>query len=144
MQILYHLSQQGSPSLWPKLGLKTDFNFNRKSNNIDPSRLIGSLLFSCSVMSNSFGPHGLQHARHPCPSPSPGICSNSRPLSRWYHPTNSSYVAPFTSCPQFFPATGSLPMSRPFALGGQSIGALASASVLPMAHITVKNWLILL
>ena len=81
-------------------------------------------------MSNCLWPHGLQHARLPCPSLSPGVCSNSCPLSRWCHPTISSSIVPFSSCPQSFPASGSFPMSWLFASGSQSIGA--SASVLPM------------
>ena len=81
-------------------------------------------------MSTSLLPHGLQHARLPCPSPSPGAYSNSCPLSQWYHPTISSSPVPFSSCLQSFPASGSFPMSQLFASGGQSIGA--SASVLPM------------
>ena len=81
------------------------------------------LLFSPSVVSDSLWPHGLQHARLPCHSPSPQACSNSCPLSHWCHPTISSSVVPFTSCPQSFPASGSFPMSRLFALGGQSIRA---------------------
>ena len=76
--------------------------------------------------------HGLQHTRLPCPSPSPGACSNSCALSQWYHATISSSVAPFSSCLPSFPAWGSFPMSRFFPSGDQSIGASASASVLPM------------
>ena len=95
------------------------------------------LLFNCSVMSDSLQPHGLQHARLPCPSSSPGACSNSCPLSQWCHPTISSSVIPFASCLQSFPASGSFPMSWLFALGGQSIGASASASVLPMS---IQGW----
>ena len=76
-------------------------------------------------------PHGLQHARLPCPSPTPGACSNSHPSSRWCHPTISSFVVPF-SCLQSFPASGSFLMSQFFASGGQTIGVSASASVLPM------------
>ena len=95
--------------------------------------------FSRSVMSNSLQPHGLQHARLPCPSPSPRACSNSCPLSRWCHPTISSSVVPFSSCLQSFPASGSFLMSQFFAPGGQSIGASASASVLPM---NIQDWLI--
>ena len=95
------------------------------------------LLFSCSVMSNYLWPHGLQHSRIPCPSPSPGVCSRSFPLSQWWKPTISSSVIPFYSCPQSFPASGSFPMSRLFPLGGQSIGASASASVLP---INIYSW----
>ena len=83
-------------------------------------------------MSNSLQPHGLQHARHPCPSPTPGVYSNSCPLSQWCHPTISSSVVAFFSLLQSFPASGSFPMSRFFTSGSQSIGASASASVLPM------------
>ena len=77
-------------------------------------------------------PHELQHTRPPHPSPTPGIYSNSCPSSQWCHPTISSSVIPLSSCPQSLPASGSFPMSQFFALGGQSIGASASASVLPM------------
>ena len=80
--------------------------------------------------------HGLQHARLPCPSPTPGVYSNSCPLSQWCHPTISSSVVPFSSCLQSFPASGSFPMSQFFASGGQSTGA--SASVLPM---NIQDWL---
>ena len=78
-------------------------------------------------------PHELQHTKFPCPSLSPTVCPNSCPLSQWCYPTISSSVASFSSCPQSFPASGSLPMSRLFALGGQSIGTSASASTLPMS-----------
>ena len=87
------------------------------------------LLFSHSVVSNSLWPHGIQHTRPPCPSLSPRICSNSCPLNQCHHPTISSSVVPFSSCPQSFPALGSLPVSQLFILGGQSIRASASASV---------------
>ena len=93
---------------------------------------IRAVQFSCSVMSDSLQPHALQHARPPCPSPTPGVYSNSSPLSRWCHPTISSSVVPFSSCLQSFPASGSFPMSQFFASVGQSIGASPSASVLPM------------
>ena len=89
-------------------------------------------LFSFSGVSNSLWPHGLQHTRPPCPSPSPGACSNSCPLSQWCHPTILSSVIPFSSCLQSLPASGSFPMSQLFISGGQSIGASASASVLLM------------
>ena len=82
-------------------------------------------------MSNTLGPHGLQHAWPPYPLLSPGVCSNSGPLSQWCHPTTSSSVTPFSSL-QSFAASGSFPMSWLFTSGGQSIGALASASVFPM------------
>ena len=88
--------------------------------------------FSCSVVSDSLWPHGLQHARLPCPSPTPGAYSKSCPSSRWCHPTSSSSVVPFSSCLQSFPASGSVPMSQIFASGGRSNGVSASASVLLM------------
>ena len=96
-----------------------------------------SIQFSCLVMADSLEPHELQHARPPCPSPTPGIHPNSCPLSRWCHPAISSSVVPFSSCPQSFPASESLPMSQLFAWGGQSIGVSASASVLP---INTQGW----
>ena len=92
---------------------------------------ISDLLFSHLVVSGSLWLQGLQHARLACPSPSPGACSNSCPLSQWCHPTISSSVIPF-SCLQSFPASGSFLMSQLFASGGQRIGVSASASVLPM------------
>ena len=88
--------------------------------------------FSCSVMSDTLQPHGLQHARLPCASPVPRACSNSCPLSRWCHPTISSTVVPFSSCLQPFPASGSFLVNQFFASGGQGIGVSASESVLPM------------
>ena len=94
--------------------------------------ILHSVHFSRLVMSNSLWPHGLQHARLPCPSPTPGACSSSCPLSWWCHPTISSFVIPFSSHLQSFPASGSFPMSQFFASGNQSIGASASTSVLPM------------
>ena len=92
---------------------------------------------SRSVVFNSLRPHGLQHARPPCPSPTPRACSNSCPSSRWCHPTISSSGILFSSCLQFFPAPESFPMSQSFASGGQSIGVSASASVLPM---NIQDW----
>ena len=88
-------------------------------------------------MSGSLQSHGLQHTRLPCPSPSPRVYPNSCPLSQWCHPTISSSVVPFSSCPQSLPASGSFPMSQLFAPGGQSIGVSASASVLPM---NTQDW----
>ena len=90
-----------------------------------------SVQFSCSVVSDSLRPHESQHARPPCPSPTPGIYSNSCPLSQWCHPTISSSFIPF-SCLQSFPASGAFPMSQFFTLGSQSIGVSASASLFPM------------
>ena len=91
-----------------------------------------SVQFSHSVVPNSFRPHGLQHARPPCLSPTSGVYSNSCPLSQRCHPTISSSVDPFSSCLQTFLASGSFQMSQFFTSGGQSIGVSASASVLPM------------
>ena len=88
-------------------------------------------------MSDSLRPHGLQHASPPCPSPTARVYPNSHPLSRWCHPTISSSVIPFSSCPQSFPASGSFQMNQLFASGGQSIGVSASASVLPM---NTQDW----
>ena len=96
-----------------------------------------SVHFRHLVMSGPLWPNGLQHARLHCPSPIPGACSNSCPLSWWYHPTISSSVVPFSTCLQSFPASGSLPMNRLLASGGQSIGTSASASVLPM---NIQGW----
>ena len=103
----------------------------------DPSGSLFRLLFSCSVVSNSLWPHGLQHTRLPCPSSSPRVCSNSCPLSRQCHPTISSSVVPFSFCLQSFPASESFPMNQLFTSGGQSIGASASASVFP---INIQGW----
>ena len=91
-----------------------------------------SVQFSHSVLSNSLGSHGLQHSRPPCPAPTRCACSNSCPSSQWCHPTISSSVISFSSRPQSLPASGSFPMSQFCSLGGQCIGASASASVLPM------------
>ena len=96
-----------------------------------------SVQFSHSVVFNSLRPHCLQHARPPCPSPTPGVYSNSCPFSRWCHPTISSSVVPFSSRRQSFPASGSFPKSQFFTSGGQSIGVSASTSVLPM---NIQNW----
>ena len=94
-------------------------------------RKCSSVQFSCSVVSDSLWPHELQHARPPCPSPTPGVHSNSRPSSQWCHPAISSSVVPFSSCPQSLPASKSFPMSQFFTWGAQSIGISALASVLP-------------
>ena len=88
-------------------------------------------------MSDSLQPHGLQHTRLPCPSPTPRAYSNSCPLSQWCHPTVSFSVVPFSSHLQSFPASGSFPMNWFFTSGGQSIGVSASASVLPM---NIQDW----
>ena len=95
------------------------------------------LLFSRSVVSNSLPPRGLQPASLPCGSPTPRACSSSCPFSWWYHTTTSSSVVPFSACLQYFPASGSFPVSQFFASGGQCIGASASASVLSM---NIQDW----
>ena len=99
------------------------------------SKIIIYYQFSHSVMSNSLRPHRLQHDRPPCPSPTPGVYSNSYPLSRWCHPTISSSVDSFSCHLQSFPASEFFPMSHLFTSGGQSIGV--SASVLPM---NIQDW----
>ena len=95
--------------------------------------------FSCSVVFNSLRPHGQQHSRPPCPSPTAGVYPNSCPLSRWCHPTISSSVIPFSSCPQTFPASGSFPMSQLFVSGGQSTGVSASVST-PVLPMNTQDW----
>ena len=100
-------------------------------------QVLCSVQFSHSVVSDSLRPHEPQHARFPCPSPSPGVHSNPCPSSRWCHPIISSSVVPFSSCPQSFPASGSFQMSQFSTSGGQIIGVSASTSVLPM---NTQDW----
>ena len=100
-------------------------------------RYFSSVQFSYSVVSDSLQPHESQHARPPCPSPTPEIYTNSCPSSRWCHPAILSSLVPFSSCPQSLPASGSFPMSQLFPWGGQSIGVSALASVLPM---NTQDW----
>ena len=138
---------------WVAISFSTSFNFihhrqwflePRKTKSLTVSIVfpcicheVSSVQFSRSVMSNSLRPHEPQHARPPCPSPAPGVHPNPCPLSRWCHPTISSSVIPFSSCPQSFPASGSFPMSHLFSSGSQSIGVSASTSVLPM---NTQDW----
>ena len=96
-----------------------------------------SVQFIRSAVSDFFWPHESQHARPPCPSPTPGVHPPPCPSSRWYHPAISSSVVPFSSCPQSFPASGSFQMSQLFPSGGQRVGVSASASVLPM---NTQDW----
>ena len=103
-------------------------------------RWISSDQFSCSGMSDSLWPHGLQHARPPCPSPTPRVFSDSCSLSQWHHPTISPSVIPFSCHLQSFPASGSFPRSQFFTSGGQSIGVSASASFLP---VNIQDWFLL-
>ena len=103
-----------------------------------PIHKLLSVQFSHLVVSDSLRPHGLQHTRPPCPSPTPRACSNSCPSSWWYHPTISSSVVPFSSCLlQSFPEPGSFPVSQFFTSGGQSIGVSGSESVLPT---NIQDW----
>ena len=99
--------------------------------------LMRSVQFSRSIVSNSLWPHESQHARPPCPSPTPGVHSNSRPSSQWCHPAISSSVIPFSSCLQSLPASESFPMSQLFTWGGQSTGVSALASFLPK---NIQDW----
>ena len=118
------------------------FKKTKKEGIVSVSNYIQfSVQFSCSVVSNSLRPHELQHTRPPCPSPTPGVYSNSCPSSRWCHPAVSSSVVPFSSCPQSLPASGSFPIIQLFAWGGQSIGVSASVSVLPMIKSRLLEWL---
>jgi len=96
-----------------------------------------SIQYSRSVMSDSLRPQESQHTRLPCQSPTPGVYPNSCPSSQWCHPAISPSIVPFSSCPQSLPASGSFPMSLPFAWGGQNIEVSASASVLPM---NTQDW----
>ena len=98
---------------------------------------VQSVQFKGSVVSDSLQLHESQHARPPCPSPTPGVHLNSRPSSRWCHPAISSFVIPFSSCPQSLPASESFPMSQLFSWDGQSTGVSALASVLPM---NTQDW----
>ena len=104
---------------------------------ISDSKTVSSIQFSHSVMSDSLQRHGLQHARLPCPSPTPPACSNSCPTSQWGHPNISSSVIPFSSCFLSYPVSGSFPVSQFFTSGDQSIGVLTSASVPPM---NIQDW----
>ena len=119
LQIIFSESPGVSSSL-PRMASQSSFKSNQ---------------FSHSVISDYLRPHGLQHARLPCPSPTGRACSNSCPSSRWCHLTISSSVVPFSSCLQPFPASGSFPMSQFFTSGGHSTGA--SASVLP---VNIQDW----
>ena len=116
---------------WKRILVESKETYLSRSYNLT------SVRFSRSVVSESLQPHELQHARLPCPSPTPRACSNSCPSSRCCHPTISSSVVPFSSCPQSFPASGSFPMSQFFSSGGPNIGTSASASVLPM---NIQDW----
>ena len=121
-----------SPGTWVQILLHA-FKAQSQVDSFSSS----SVQLSRSVVSNSLRPHELQHTRPPCPSPTPGVHPNPCPLSRWCHPTMSSSVVRFSTCPQSFPALGSFQMSQLFTSGGQSIVVSASASVLPM---NIQDW----
>ena len=126
--ILYQLSYQGSPSYMLTINQKpiADAQTHKRLSSL-------SVAWLCQTLWS----HGLQHTRLPCLSPSPRICSNSHPLSRWCHPIISSSIVPFSSCLQSFPASGSFLMNSLFASVGQSIGASASVSVLT---VNIQDW----
>ena len=113
------------------------YNANIHVKNKCLPSFVSSVQFSHSVVSNSLQPHESQHAKPPCPSPTPGVHSDSYPSSRWCHPAISSSVVPFSSRPQSLPASESFPMNQLFAWGGQSIGVSALASVPPM---NTQDW----
>ena len=118
IDVLFHPVSKSQSIIW-LLGLPGDSKFS-------------SVQFSRSVVSDCLRSHEPQHARLPCPLPTPGVHPNPCPSSWWCHPTISSSVVPFSSCPQSFPASGSFPLNQLFTSGGQSIGVSASTSVLPM------------
>ena len=128
---LTHLGPKGKGKRWRQLepheGLREERPSSRGWTIVECS----SVQFSPSVMSDSFRPHEFQHARPPCPSPTPGVHSDSHPSSQWCHPAVSSSVVPFSSCPQSLPASESFPVSQLFEWGGQSTGVSALASFLP-------------
>ena len=117
---------------WSFLIIRETFEFGKYLFHYTDQ--FSSVSQSCLTLCDSHGP---QHGRPPCPSPPPGVYPNSSPLSQWCHPTISSSVIPFSSCPLSFPASGSFQMSKLFASGGQSIGVSASTSVLPM---NAQDW----
>ena len=114
-----------------KVIISRDFNFQCTLFSFSKLYLFSSVQFSRSVVSDSLRPHVSQHARPPCPSPTPKVHSDSRPLRPWCHPSISSSVVPVSPCPQSLPASDSFPMTQLFSWGGQSTGFLALASFLP-------------
>jgi len=122
------------PSLWKTMDLALGqgrLGWRRAWKIRNKKSPFSSVQFSHSVLYDSLRPHESQHARPPCPSPSPGVHSDSRPSSQWCHPAISSSVVPFSSCPQSLPASESFPMSQLFSWGGPSTGVSALASFLP-------------
>ena len=129
-------ASESFPMCW--LFASGSHNFGASASaSVLPMNQLSSIQFSHSVISDSLQPHRLQHARLPCPSPTPGACSNSCPSSQWCQPTISSSVVSFSSCLESFPASGSFPVHQFSASGSQIIGASVSASVLPMS---IQDW----
>ena len=132
-----------SPGDLPNPGIKPASLMSPEESSLllePPGKPLLKVQFSHLVVSNPLRPHGLQHARLPCPSPTHRTYSNSCPSSQWCHPTKSSSVIPFSSCFQSFPASGFFPVSQFFTSGDQSIGVSASASVIPM---NAQDWILL-
>ena len=127
----------GCPLVLQGIFLTQGSDLHRQADSLPLGKPIQALQFSSSVVSDSLRHHEPQHARPPCPSPTPRVYPDSCPLSQWCHPTISSSVVPFSSCPQPFPASGSFQMSQLFASGGQSVGVSASTSVLP---VNAQDW----
>ena len=136
-RILYSLSHQGSLLRHTQRQNRSDYSV---CWSVGMERPFSSVQFSHSVMSDFLRPHEMQHARPPCPTPTPAVHSNSSPSSRWCHLAISSSIVPFSSCPQPLPASASFPMSQLFTWGGQSIGVSTLASVLPM---NTQDWSLL-
>ena len=128
--------------IWSSLTSINNGRYKNRTNRrrTGPLPFLSSFQFSHSVMSNSLWPQGLWYTRLPCPSPTPGVCSNSYPLTQWSHSTISSSVVSFSSYLQTYPESGSFPLSQFFPSGGQSIKVSASASVLPM---NIQDWFLL-
>ena len=120
---------KGKINRWGYIKVKTFCTVKETINK--PKGLLSSVQFSRSVVFDSLWHHESQHARPPCPSPTPRVHSDSHPSSQWCHPASSSSIVPFSSCPQSLPASESFPMSQLFAWGGQSTGVSALASFLP-------------
>ena len=131
------LAVQRTLKCFPNTTVQKHQFFGTQLSSQSSSHIHTSVQFSHSVVSDSLWPHEVQHPRPPYPSPTPGLHSNSRPSSRWYHPVILSSVVPFSSCPQSLPASGSFPVSQLFVCSGQSIGVSALASVIPM---NTQDW----
>ena len=135
--ILEFLPEALTPALGYHIRRTTVFKISSDTTIQFSSFHFSSVQFSCSVMSNSLWPRGLQHARPPCPSPTPRVYSDSCPPCQWCHPAISSSVVPFSSCPQSLPASGSFPMSQLFKSSSQRIAVSVSTSVFPM---NIQDW----